>query len=49
MLRTGLAGDYNLAISAVIKSGQACDQRQIDAGIMECAPLTTCIEGTCRY
>jgi hypothetical protein len=44
---TSNSGAYNLNISGVVRSGQACDSTQIAAGIVACAAGTTCQAGTC--
>ena len=44
---TSNSGAYNLNISGVVRSGQACDSTQIAAGLVACAAGTTCQAGTC--
>ena len=41
------SGTYNLSVSGVVRSGEACDDAQITAGIVTCAAGTTCQAGTC--
>lgn len=42
------SGAYTLSVSGVIKSGEACDDAQITAGILSCATGTSCTAGTCQ-
>jgi hypothetical protein len=41
------SGTYNLSVTGVVRSGEACDDAQITAGIVTCAAGTTCQAGTC--
>ncbi len=44
----GAAGNYVLEIEGEIFAGEACDQGQIDAGILHCQAPTLCVEGICQ-
>lgn len=42
------SGTYNLSVTGVVRSGEACDMAQVTAGIVSCATGTTCTAGTCQ-
>jgi large repetitive protein len=43
----GQSGAYTLNVSGVIRTGEACDQGQIDAGIFSCQGDADCVEEVC--
>lgn len=45
----GAGGAYGFTVSGRYHAGEPCDPDQIAAGIMQCAELTACVDGACRY